>query len=341
LRSLRLIEERAAVQKFSAFDGPRAVAWAFATRFRATPRLLALAAEQGVRIADAGDHFATGLPERPLVLRAGSKRHRWGQKVHGKLMKFERTGGLQAMEQQIRDLNAFLTGFDLSGGTHRGYTRRFNLGDHPAFQWNLGGRLYSQGDDSYQHMPSEQRLKMIIDGEPVCELDIRASYLTIFHAQRGHPLDLRHDPYRLLPNSGEEGRDVVKSFIAATFGNSEFPRKWPTQRASDFFSDTGRRLSTKYPIKIVREAVAQAYPLLTELKRDDARPPVWGELMFVESNAIVKTMLALMNSGIPSLSVHDSLIVPQREENTATELLCSIYEAETGARPAIRCKTPG
>jgi hypothetical protein len=49
------------------------------------------------------------------------------------------------------------------------------VGDHPAFAWNLGGRLYSQGQDSYQSLSSDQRLDMTIDGEPVCELDIRAS----------------------------------------------------------------------------------------------------------------------------------------------------------------------
>jgi hypothetical protein len=45
-----------------------------------------------------------------------------------------------------------------------------------------------------------------------------------------------------------------------------------------------------------------------------------------------------MERGIPSLSVHDSLIVQQRRESAATDLLFSLYEAVTGARPAIRCK---
>jgi hypothetical protein len=45
----------------------------------------------------------------------------------------------------------------------------------------MGGRLYSQHfTDSYQVMGGDERLKMTINGEPVAEIDIRASYLTIF-----------------------------------------------------------------------------------------------------------------------------------------------------------------
>jgi hypothetical protein len=70
------------------------------------------------------------------------------------------------------------------------------------------------------------------------------------------------------------------------------------------------------------------------------KPPLWAELMFMESEAILTTMLGLMDQGIPSLSVHDSLIVPQRHKTTATELLRASYEATTKAIPFIRCKLP-
>jgi hypothetical protein len=51
-------------------------------------------------------------------------------------MKFERAGkGLQ-LEQQLRHLNNFLDGVDLRGGSHRGYVRIFNQGDHSGFDWN-------------------------------------------------------------------------------------------------------------------------------------------------------------------------------------------------------------
>jgi hypothetical protein len=125
-----------------------------------------------------------------------------------------------------------------------------------------------------------------------------------------------------------------------TVGNSAFPRRWSAERASEYFEATGRKLGSDYPLRTIRDAVAAAYPLLAELKSDDEKPSLWAELMFKESTAILTTMLRLMERGIPSLGVHDSLIVPRRHEATATELLRSNYGAATTATPFIRCRRP-
>jgi hypothetical protein len=49
----------------------------------------------------------------------------------------------------------------------------------------MGGRLYSYGEANNQQTELADRLKMTINGERVCEIDIRANYLTIFHALYG------------------------------------------------------------------------------------------------------------------------------------------------------------
>src|SRR4029077_3184664 len=153
----------------------------------------------------------------PLVLKSRSTRAPWGTKERGKTMKFERAGKALELEQQVRSLNEFLDRFDLRGGSHRGYVRIFNQGDDPAFNWNKGGRLYSQGDQSYQRLKQTERLRMTIHGEEVVEIDIRASYLTIYHAHYGAPLDPdpERDPYD-LPGLGAEARNVVKLWFVAT-----------------------------------------------------------------------------------------------------------------------------
>ena len=40
----------------------------------------------------------------------------------------------------------------------------------------------------------------------------------------------------------------------------------------------------------------------------------WADLMFQESEAVMGTMLALMDKGSPSYAVHDSLIVRAKDE---------------------------
>jgi hypothetical protein len=332
---LRLVEEAAAVQFWSEFGVGRG----WATRFRATPRLIEMAGECGVPVAEVRDHFIKELPKNPLVQRGGSTREPGRRKMPGKPMKIDYTPTVQAMEQTIVDLNTFLDRFTIGGGVHRGYVRVFNVGDHPAFRWNLGGRLYSQGQDSYQSLSSDERLKMTIDGEPVCELDIRASYLTIFQARHGRPLDFAgdHDPY-VLPGLGANAREVVKTFIAATFGRGQFPARWSKDMSERHRERTGKELGKQYPLSIIRAAVAEAYPLLAGLRRGEQRAPVWAELMLLESEALLRTMLALKEEGVPSLSVHDSLIVQRSREPLARSLLASNYGAITCAGPHLTLK---
>ena len=49
-------------------------------------------------------------------------------------------------------------------------------------------------------------------------------------------------------------------------------------------------------------------------------------------------MLALKDLNIPSLPVHDSLIVPRDKEQTARDILSVLYEDATAATPHIVVK---
>jgi hypothetical protein len=341
--ALGLVEETAAISHWNEAFGQQFVQRRYTKRFRATAQLEELATAHGVSLLDIGKHFVTELPKHPLVLKGHSRRApEDGYKIPGKKMKIAYTDKLRAMEQAIIDLNSFIDQFDIRGGTHRGFIRIFNCGDDRAFGWTLGGRLYSPGKDSYQQMGSAERLKMTIDGKPVSELDIKASYLTIFHAQEGQPLDFANnpDPYD-LPELSATPRDVVKVFITATFGNGQFPDRWPPKAAHDYKEETGERLSKRYPISQVRDAVAKAYPLLERLQQDDAKPPIWARLMYLESQAVFLTILALKDLNVPSLPVHDSVIVTRDKEQTAREALAKFYEDATGATPhiVIKCLT--
>ena len=99
---------------------------------------------------------------------------------------------------------------------HRWFHRTFNLGDEEGFAWNKGGRLYSDGKGSYQNIPRPERLKMTIDGESVCEIDIRASYLTILHALHRVPfyVSTEVDPYQISGIPGTSSRLGVPCALA-------------------------------------------------------------------------------------------------------------------------------
>jgi hypothetical protein len=101
----------------------------------------------------------------------------------------QHTPHTEHLEANVRELNSFLDAFKYEGGRHHGYTRIFNRGDAEDFDWNKGGRLYGQGEKTYQQLPEEKRLEMTINGEPVAEIDIKASHLTIYHARFAEPLE--------------------------------------------------------------------------------------------------------------------------------------------------------
>ena len=210
------------------------------------------------------EHFIEALPQRPLVKNAGSKRNPNGTKVRGRPMKIERTGKALELERQVRELNEFIDRFDLRGGSHRGYVRVFNQGDHASFDWNKGGRLYSQGNNSYQRLSQDERLKMTINNQEVCEIDIRASYLTIYHAHFGAPLDNEGDPYA-LPGMPAEARSVVKRWFVATFGNDGHLKRWPRETVAEFRQKHGYELGKWYPVKHIREKALLRFPLLDKV----------------------------------------------------------------------------
>jgi hypothetical protein len=252
-------------------------------------------------------------------------------------MKFERTGKALELEEQVRDLNNFLDGFDLRGGSHRGYVRIFNQGDHPSFDWSKGGRMYSQGDDSYQRLSQDDRRRMTINGEPVCEIDIRASYLTIYHAHFGAPLDPERDPYG-LPGLPGDARGVVKLWFVATFGNNGHLERWPREIAAEYREKHGHPIGKRYPVKRIREKALAQFPLLTKWGTEDFG---WPDLMFIESQAMILAMRDLMwNGGIPSLTVHDSLIVPVSKREVAEQMLSVHYRDQTGVSPVLRVHDP-
>ena len=85
---------------------------------------------------------------------------------------------------------------------------------------------------------------MVIDGQPVVEIDIRASFLTILHALREEPLDLSRDPYAIagLP------RSVVKAWINMTLGHDRFHTRWPKEIAKEYQKAHGEKLGKAHPV---------------------------------------------------------------------------------------------
>ena len=246
-------------------------------------------------------------------------------------MSIVHTESSQKLEADVRELNEFLARQQIEGGVHQGYIRIFQNGDEEGFNWNYGGRLYSQPPaTNYQQMSKKARLKMKFNGEAVAEIDPGASYLTLFYAWHGAQLDLSSDPY-WLPGLGA-ARDVAKLWMVATFGSPKPISKWPTALLKGYEEDHGKKLDrTRYPVAFVREKALLQHPLMARWGEPvRGRVRTWADLMYWESVVMVSTMVDLMRDrGIPSLAVHDSLIVPRSAVSIAKAVLKARFHSTT------------
>ena len=281
-------------------------------KLRAEPAMLKLAQECGVHADEVEQHFTMG-PPKDLVIVKGTSAYDGRNKIKGKVLKVKAP---ERLWNEMQELNSFLEDFTLEQGTgqpmHRGFFRVYNNGDRRGFEFDAGGRLYSVGEESYQNLPSEERLKLTITGEAVAEVDVCASFITILYAM--HKLHFEGDPY-IIPGLGSEGRQAVKMFVAATIGNGTPIERWSKKHITDFFEDTGVRLRKRWPLSLVAQATLEKHPILRKLNASiKGRKRDWSDLMWIESQAILKTMLDLKrNYQVPRYPVHDSLIVPQAQ----------------------------
>jgi hypothetical protein len=135
------------------------------------------------------------------------------------------------------------------------------------------------------------------------------------------------------------------AWFVATFGSDTHLDKWPKEIAADYREKTGRRLSKDYPIRRVREKAFETHPVLAQWGepidvtkmncwqdhplldrwRDGTRRVGWAELMFLESEAMLCAMRTLAGYGVPSFSIHDSLIVPASKQDVAVEWIRKGY----------------
>jgi hypothetical protein len=330
-----LIEEHAGYPGKLGFGNPGPV-FGSMTRFRATPKLLKLAKDYGVPVGDAQDHFFIEfeMPSELVQLTRPSGPTR-------------NTAQAKSLRNEVAELNAHFATHELEGARHIGWVRKFHGACPDKYMLDRGGRLYSQPPmpaTNYQNMSQERRLKLRMDGEPVSEIDISASYLTIFYAAHGKRIEM-NDAYSNIVGPDALDRAIVKFWVNASFGNSSLIAKWSPNLKKAFakrYREDGWTIDgKKHPVRLVREKTLVRHPLLGQWGTEVApnMPSSYGHLMFRESRVVMSTMLRLAREhNIPALPVHDSLIVPRSKEVVAYRILDEQFTKIVGVVPTLKLR---
>lgn len=314
-----------------------------ASQFFVRQPLLEAAAAYGILPEDWTRHFRLkpqpAIIENSIALRKSRSGSWFDRPDRGEDMPVDWSHpNVIASKQKVDEINAFLFGREITAlrngnkthsPCHCGFKRIYNQGDLPGYNYNQGGRLYSIAG-GFQNLPKAERATILIDGEETVEIDIRASHLVGLHAVQGCPLDPNVDPYLGL----SVDRGITKMFIMQTVGSDKLPSRWSATAAESYaWENGGQCLYCDHPFNHIKSAVLMKFPIFNNWEASKIR---WGDLQFNEAEVIVGTVCHLARQhNVPSLPVHDSLIIRKCDEGIARSVLAKLFEDRFNVPPYL------
>jgi hypothetical protein len=251
------------------------------TRFKATAGLYSLADATGVLVnADDGEgDFASGPPAPLRLLDSKGRAVNYGDDPRAakhvawveRLNEFWSEHTIEGTMTATRRDGTTYTGPMI----HRGFRRDFNCCDVPVseYGWNLGGRLYSPGEASYQQASQADRIKMTIDGDIVVEIDVSTAQLSALLGA-GRPDGDLYQRGRLA----QVPRPIVKTWVTVSIGRGSPLLRWhPGTRAKWEQDGVAAKAHAPWKAKALGELVLGEYPALGAALAQEG-PRLWAKL---------------------------------------------------------------
>jgi hypothetical protein len=241
--------------------------------------------------------------------------------ANGELLQYRDTASTCAMRRDVMAQNSFLERFNI---TVRHPEARYDalgllvIGDlrlnsgrnsyHRVFngRFTRGGRWFGPW---WQSVPSRIRQGITINGEPTSEPDIQGCHMRLLCARAG--VDLGDgDPYAGLDLPRDEVKLAINIMLNA--------RNWPSARGA-LISELSIRHGPSAGIEadLLRAAVRIRFPALE---------PFWTTgygliLQNIDATICMRLQRRLRNEGVPSLSIHDSYVVPKSAHDRTVTLM--------------------
>ena len=299
---------------------------------RATKAFLDVAASHSIDAGNISDHSKLSHRHIDVVEVRADKKQSHENPIRGKRLR-SKSPKQQAEKAKLIELNEFLDKHSFSLTDQPRLRRIFSRGEHKNFDFDMGGRFYSGSDDNWVNMPSEDRAKILIDGQATVEIDVSASHLSILYALNGQRLPEGPDPYEI----GSYERWLIKKLVVVVMGQGKRPVRWPKGLAGEFQVKSGHDLKKTYTLKAIVEGIYERHPVLETLVPYYLD---WARLQYEEAECFLSAMRQLARPfDVPFLPVHDSLIVRRKDAEIATDTLRNAYYQRLGFRPEIKEKS--
>jgi hypothetical protein len=165
-----------------------------------------------------------------------------------------------------------------------------------------GGRMYATGS-SWQNMPKAARRQLVINDEPVVEIDYATLHPALLYAEAKAPLP--KDCYDV----GRWDRDLVKIGLL-TLINAKTERQALISLARNEFPDQDPGNQMPEARRLIEEIKRAHKPIACAFHSDaEAR------LMRQDSELAIAVVSSLLKQGIVALPIHDSFLVPASKQD--------------------------
>lgn len=310
-----------------------------------TPQLLDAASGAGVALTEIKTHFVVvpseGVPAIPsdLIVLRTFKERRGNHTVQNDVALPEPLDEIgAAIHRQVRQANEAAASHTVSGAMQPRWRRTFTSSSRDfKGDWALGGRWIALGgaDGCYQTIPAFMRQGIRIDGEPVCELDVSASMLTIAHGLRGLPLP----DGNLYDVSPDIPRNVAKVWINTSFGLGKPRTSWAEDADEEVIgydaNEVGRAIMQRYPWMVRPEEGILPEPYAS---LEEPHKVLSHYLMGLEATAITLAMGAVWKRHKDALlmPIHDGILCRWEIAEDVEQAMKDGYQAVCGMAPRVK-----
>lgn len=234
-------------------------------------------------------------------------------------------------ELRLRGLSNYLQQHPLiiSGTVYSGFSRKFNDG-----RLDRGGRIYA----GYSSLKKKQvnpetgeivypRSTATIDGEKVALIDISASFLCVRAGMAGTSVPNDEDQYARLPFVvDKDSRAFAKVLVSAMIANGGTKKRYSPEMREKFPDVIG-----DHKISAFTGAIFQTFPFLQAEAEADGL-----EVVFIESEIVLRTVERCMVAGVPVWPLHDAIFVRLSQVEQAKQILIEEFTKSLGFPPRLK-----
>jgi len=240
----------------------------------------------------------------------------------GKVLEFVDTSETKRLRAEMRRINEAIAALGVECSdeaidtSQRVLRRVFNNGS-----FDEGGRLYG---GFWQPMGKEDRPDcLVIDGEPVVELDYGQMSVSLLYGLAGTtPPD--GDLYDLSAHGFPvECRPGIKKIMNAQIASAKPLTRMPKK--------TRKTIPRDYSYADVKKAVWEKHAPIVPYFGAGTGP----RLMKLESDILVCVLLRLIDEGVGALPIHDAILVRQDQVMAAKAAMEEVFQEEVGIVPEV------